>query len=66
MVETFTHTRQTSVEQGVEKGGNHDKTRSACNSKKCPSGIRTFNTYYYKSIVGVEQEVERPLPTLLL
>ena len=35
-------------------------------SKKCPSGNRTFNTYYYKSNVGVEQEVERPLPTLLL
>ena len=45
------------LNKGVEKGGNHDKTRNACNSKKCPSGFRTFNTYYYKSSVGVEQEV---------
>ena len=52
--------------KGVEKGGSHDETRSACNSKKCPSSDRTFNTYYYKSHVGIVQEVERPLPTLLL
>lgn len=54
------------LDKGVEKGGSHDKTRNTCNSKKCPSSDRTFNTYYYKSHVGVEQEVERPLPTLLL
>ena len=52
--------------KGVEKGGSHDKTRNTCNSKKCPSRHRTFNTYYYKFIVGIVQEVERPLPTLLL
>ncbi len=52
--------------KGVEKGGSHDETRNACNSKKCPSSDRTFNTYYYKSTVGIVQEVERPLPTLLL
>ena len=52
--------------KGVEKGGSHDKTRNTCNSKKCPSSDRTFNTYYYKSTVGIVQEVERPLPTLLL
>ena len=53
------------LEKGVEKGGSHDKTRSACDSKKCPSGIRTFDTNYCKFHVGVEQEVEKPLPTLL-
>lgn len=55
-----------SLDKGVEKGGSHDKTRIACNSKKCPSGIRTFDTNYCKFHIGVEQEVERPLPTLLL
>ena len=54
------------LDKGVEKGGSHDKTSNTCNSKKCPSSDRTFNTYYYKSNVGVEQEVERPLPTFLL
>lgn len=52
--------------KGVEKGGNHDKTRSACNSKKCPNSTRTFITCYCSHIVGIVQEVERPLPTLLL
>lgn len=52
--------------KGVEKGGSHDKTRNACNSKKCPSDIRTFVTCYCLHIVGIVQEVERPLPTLLL
>ncbi len=54
------------LNKGVEKGGSHDKTRNTCNSKKCPSSDRTFNTYFCKFYVGVEQEVERPLPTLLL
>lgn len=52
--------------KGVEKGGSHDKTRSACNSKKCPNGTRTFVTCYCLYIVGIVQEVKRPLPTLLL
>ena len=43
--------------KGVKKGGNHDKTRSTCNSKKCPTGDRTFNTCYCKFHVGIEQEV---------
>ena len=54
------------LNKGVEKGGRHDKTRNACNSKKCPNSTRTFNTYFSKLHVGVEQEVKRPLPTLLL
>ena len=54
------------LNKGVEKGGSHDKTRKACNSKKCPNSTRTFNTYFSKLHVGVEQEVFRPLPTLLL
>ena len=52
--------------KGVEKGGNHDKTRCACNSKKCPNSTRTFITCYCLHIVGIVQEVERPLPTLSL
>ena len=52
--------------KGVEKGGRHDKTRKACNSKKCPNSTRAFDTYYRKLHVGIVQEVERPLPTLLL
>ena len=52
--------------KGVEKGGSHDETRNTCNSKKCPSSDRTFNTYYYKFHVGIVQEVERPLPPLSL
>ena len=52
--------------KGVEKGGSHDETRSACNSKKCPNSTRAFDTYYRKFTVGIVQEVERPLPTLLL
>lgn len=55
-----------SLSLGVKKGGSYDKTRSACNSKKCPSDIRTFNTYFSKSNVRVEPEVERPLPTFIL
>ena len=54
------------LDKGVEKGGSHDKTGNTCNSKKCPNRTRTFNTYFCKFYVGVEQEVERPLPTLLL
>lgn len=54
------------LSKGVEKGGSHDKTRNACNSKKCPNRHWAFNTYFCKFIVGTEQEVERPLPTLLL
>lgn len=52
--------------KGVEKGGSHDETRSACNSNKCPNSTRTFVTCYCLHIVGIVQEVERPLPTLLL
>ena len=52
--------------KGVEKGGNHDETRNTCNSKKCPNSTRAFDTYYRKFTVGIVQEVERPLPTLLL
>ncbi len=52
--------------KGVEKVRSHDKTRNTCNSKKCPSSDSTFNTYYYKSNVGIVQEIERPLPTLSL
>ena len=52
--------------KGVEKGGSHDETRSACNSKKCPNSTRAFDTYYRKFTVGIVQEVERPLPTFIL
>lgn len=45
------------LDKGVWKGGSHDKTRNTCNSKKCPSGNRTFNTYSCKFHVGSEQEV---------
>ena len=43
--------------KGVEKGGYYDKTRNACNSKKCPYAHRAFITCYCMHIVGVEQEV---------
>lgn len=52
--------------EGVKKGGSHDKARNTCDSKKCPSGNRTFDTYFCKFYVGTVQEVERPLPTLIL
>lgn len=57
MVKPLTIHDKLPLNKGVRKGGSHDKTRNACNSKKCPSGIRTFNTYSCKFHVGVEQEV---------
>ena len=45
------------LDKGVEKGGSYDKTRSACNSKKCPNRHWAFITSYCLHNVGVEQEV---------
>ena len=52
--------------KGVEKGGSYDKTRNACDSKKCPTRHRTSFNCYCMFPVGIVQEVERPLPTFIL